>query len=58
MQGVPALRVPVLADPPPLQNEMVDAAGREAPAHDETGLAAADNDDIGISHDVVLSKLR
>jgi hypothetical protein len=42
--------VPTLADPAALQDNVVNTACREAPAHDKTGLATADDDDISLQH--------
>ena len=53
VQRAPALRMPPLADPPALQHHMVDAAQSEASAHRQAGLAAADDDDVSLAHDVV-----
>jgi hypothetical protein len=39
--------MPALADPAALQHDVVDTLRCEAPAHDEAGLGAANDDDIG-----------
>ena len=43
-QRVPALRAPGVGHPPPLENDVVDRALGQTPAHGEPGVAGADDD--------------
>src|SRR5690606_34748987 len=42
-QGVPALPVPGIGNPPPLQHQVVDGQGAEAVTHGQPGVASADH---------------
>ncbi len=48
--------MPSLADPSALQDDMIDIAGRQAATHDKSGLAAANDDDVGFPHHNVIFK--
>ena len=45
-QGIPPLRPPPLSDPPAFEDDMLDPALAQSPAHGKTCLTGTDNDDV------------